>query len=160
MTTDQARRLAMIEHIVHDYLNLVAFGTMTSEALESPLNHATQHSFLVECRKRAAFLKNNRGPKHSDAVACDYTRRTTKTPKLSEWKNWGRHMDQQLMHDSYHRVDNKTSWDGSANAALLAEFKAAWAEFLSEVAEPYATEFQNQLRTRSQQREYKRFAVI
>ena len=69
-------------------------------------------------------------------------------PKLPEWKQWRDHMNRQLMHLSYGRVDNTVSWNGSANAPLLKEFTRVWADFLLCLNPLYTSEFQTQLKSR------------
>jgi hypothetical protein len=113
----------------------------------SPLNHATERAFLVECRKFANFFKNNRGPLNDDIVCKDFLSRHFK-PKLPEWKKWHDHINRQLMHLSYARLDNTTPWDGSANAPLYAEFTSKWADFLLCVDPLYRAEFDRQLKSR------------
>ena len=126
---------------------LVRAGTMTGDAHASPVNHFIQHAFLVECRKFAAFFKNNRGPKRDDIVAMDFVSKRFR-PALPVWARWHNHMNIHLMHLAYGRVDNKTPWDGSANAPLLKEFSAVWAEFIRCLNPLYQTEFADQLRSR------------
>src|SRR5712692_7198023 len=122
-----------IPHIVHDWSNLVAAGTMTGEPISPPMNHFVQHAFLVECRKFADFFSNNRGPDGNDVVSKDFQPKRFK-PRLPEWKKWRDHMNQQLMHLSLNRVKNKIAWDGSANASLLREFRNVWNEFLKSMS--------------------------
>ena len=50
-----------ILHVVNDYTNLVSSGTLIQQPHTPPINTHVQYSFLVECRKFAAFFTNNRG---------------------------------------------------------------------------------------------------
>jgi len=143
MTPAEQRKLEMIEHIVHDWGKLVEIYT-TPEHRPAPLNHAVERAFLVECRKFANFFQNNRGPMKDplqrDAVAKDYVGKRFR-PKLDVWEKWHHHMNRQLMHLSFGRVDNTEPWDGRANQPIFEELCTAWNEFLACVDPKFQAEF-------------------
>ena len=145
MIMDEGRKLQVIKHIAHDWSMLVKLID-NPHPKPSPLNHATERAFLVECRKFANFFKNNRGPHNEDAVSKDFVNKHFK-PKLSVWKKWHDHINRQLMHLSYARVENTESWDGSATAPIYAEMKDTWAKFLPCIDPRYKTEFDAQLKS-------------
>jgi hypothetical protein len=147
VTAIEQRNFDSIIHIIHDWSMLVRAGVMTGQPSASPVNHFIQHAFLVECRKFANFFKNNPGPLREDMVAKAFVIRRFKAP-LPVWGQWRRHMNQQLMHLSYRRVENKTPWDGSANAPLLNELTDTWEQFLTCLSPLYEAEFRGQLRSR------------
>jgi hypothetical protein len=132
MTPTDERKVDMIQHIVHDWGKLVEIFT-TPERRPSPLNHAVERAFLVECRKFANFFQNKRGPMkdplQQDAIAKDFVGKRFR-PELHVWKKWEDHINRQLMHLSYGRVDNTDSWDGSANKPIFEELCVVWDEFL------------------------------
>jgi hypothetical protein len=146
MTSAEQLKFDAISHIVHDWAMLVDIFTSTHPK-PYPLNHATERAFLVECRKFANFFKNNRGPLNEDAISKDFVSKRFKA-RLPEWKIWHDHLNRQLLHLSYARVENTTSWTGSANAPLYAEFSSTWAAFLPCIDPLYSAEFANQLRSR------------
>jgi hypothetical protein len=143
----QKRNLDVVRHIVHDWANLVAAGKMTAVQHSFPLNHFIQHAFLVECRKFAAFFKNNRGPLGQDIIAKDFVCKRFK-PHLPIWKKWHDHMNRHLMHLSYERLTTPTLWTGWPNQPLLAEFVKSWDDFLTCVDAAYAPQFRNELNRR------------
>ena len=147
VTAIEQRNFDSIIHIVHDWSMLVRAGEMTGQPSASPVNHFIQHAFLVECRKFANFFKNNPGPLREDMVATEFVIRRLKAP-LPVWGQWHRHMNRQLMHLSYRRIENKTPWDGSANAPLLKELTDTWEQFLTCLSPLYEAEFLGQLRSR------------
>ena len=154
LNVTSANKLSAILHIVNDYTNLVSSGTLIYQAPTPPINTHVQYSFLVECRKFAAFFWNNRGRKRNDIVSKDYL--TTKLSiKLPVWKAWHEHMNVHLLHLSYDRLNSTIQWDGhTVNADLLAEFQQAWKLFLSKVEEPYKSEFERQIQVREGKPEY------
>jgi hypothetical protein len=144
--TDEERKRGAILHIVHDWSMLVRLMD-NPHPKPSPLNHATERAFLVECRKFANFFRNNRGPRKEDAISKDFVSQHFK-PKLPVWKKWHEHINRQLMHLSYARVENTEDWDGSANAPIYVEFQDTWAKFLPCIDPKYKTEFDKQLKIR------------
>jgi len=132
ITPTDERKVDMLQHIVHDWGKLVEIFT-TPEHRPSPLNHAVERAFLVECRKFANFFQNKRGPMKDplqhDARAKDFVGKGFR-PELHAWKKWEDHINRQLMHLSYGRVDNTDSWDGSANKPIFEELCVVWDEFL------------------------------
>jgi hypothetical protein len=147
MTAKEQRNLDSVVHIVHDWAILVRGGTMTREPHPFPINHFIQHAFLVEYRKFADFFKNHRGRHSRGMVFAEFVCKRFR-PRLPVWDKWDQHINQQLMHLSYARVANQSRWDGSANPALLAEFKTAWAEFITCLNPIYEDEFNLRLRER------------
>jgi len=150
-----ADKLGAILHIVNDYTNLVSSGTLIQAAHKPPINTHVQYSFLVECRKFAAFFRNNRGPKGTDIASSDYLKAKLRF-KLPVWKAWHDHMNVHLLHLSYDRLSSKIQWTGhTVNADLLDEFQRAWKLFLAKVEEPYKSEFERQIAARESKPEYK-----
>ena len=68
----KADKLKAILHIVNDYTNLVSSGTHIYKGHKPPIGTHVQYSFLVECRKFAAFFGNKRGLKGRDIASKDY----------------------------------------------------------------------------------------
>jgi hypothetical protein len=149
-----SNRFDAILHIVNDYSNLVSSGTLVKQGHAPPINTHVQYSFLVECRKFAAFFAN-RGPKGTDIASKDYLK--AKLPiKLPVWKAWHDHMNVHLMHLSYDLLSSKTQWTGhTVNADLLDEFQKAWKLFLAKVEDPYKSEFESQIEARASKPEFK-----
>ena len=143
MTPADQRKLDMIQHIVHDWGKLVEIFT-TPEHRPPPLNHAVERAFLVECRKFANFFQNKRGPmkdpSQQDAIAKDFVSKRFR-PELGVWKKWQDHINRQLMHLSYGRVDNTGPWDGSANKPIFEDLRLVWDEFLQCVDPKFKPEF-------------------
>lgn len=154
MYVTSADKLRAILHIVNDYTNLVSSGIHIYRAHKPPINTHVQYSFLVECRKFAAFFGNMRGRRGTDIASKDYLAAKLSI-KLPVWKAWHEHMNVHLMHLSYDRLNSTTQWDGhSVNADLLAEFQKAWKLFLSKVEEPYKSEFERQIQIRESKSAY------
>ena len=145
--TDEERRVGAIQHIVHDWSMLVRLID-NPHPQPFPLNHATERAFLVECRKFANFFGNIRGRRNEDAVSRDFVGDTHFKPKLPVWNKWHEHINRQLMHLSYGRVENTESWDGSANDPIYREMLDTWDKFLPCVDAKYKTEFDTQLKNR------------
>jgi len=150
-----ADKLGAILHIVNDYSNLVSSGTLIQQDQMPPIKTHVQYSFLVECRKFAAFFGNKRGPKGADIASKDYLKAKLRF-NLPVWKAWHDHMNVHLMHLSYDRLSSITQWTGhTVNADLLAEFQKAWKLFLAKIEDPYKSEFEIQIEARSRKPEFK-----
>ena len=137
---DPNRVRRAIPHIVYEYANLISSGTLLNQSLEPPCNTHVQDAFLLSCRKLADFFSNRSKP--HDVMARHYfpPKRVPKF-RLREWTAWKLVMDKQLAHITYGRVDQPVPWDDSKNHVLLSEFRQAWRRFLSELEQPYKTEF-------------------
>lgn len=143
MTPPDQRKLDMIQHIVYDCGKLVEIFK-APEHRPHPLNHAVERAFLVECRKFADFSQNKRGPmrdpSQQDAIAKDFVSKRFR-PTLDMWKKWQDHINRQLMHLSYGRVDDTELWDGSANQPIFGDLCVVWDEFLRCVDPKFRPEF-------------------
>lgn len=140
------KRLQGIFHIVHEYANLVASGEMLKSTfrpeLVPPANTHVQHVFLLNCRKMGDFfIKDPEG----DDIGAQHFLNSGVTFSLPVWVQWGRPMNKQLAHLTYHRVTKSKSWDGTANEPLLDEFRTAWRLFLRSLDNRYELEFEKQI---------------
>jgi hypothetical protein len=69
-------------------------------------------------------------------------------------------MNAQLLHLSYKRVDNETSWDGyGVNEQMLEEFKTMWQLLLDSLDDRFTDEFKERYAAHSDQPEYRRFST-
>ena len=150
--TEQAKRLAAIHHVVHDYANLVSSGALTQAGpaakagVRPPVNTHIQHAFLLNCRKLADFLQR---PPKGDDIAVEHFLGKKESFGLPVWNRWGKPMDKQLAHLTYARVTKPTPWDGyKDNKLLLDEFQSAWKKFLAKLEDPYKTGFDEEIAKR------------
>ena len=144
--TEEEKRKAAVQHVVHDYANLVSARTEICRFPKPPLNSHVQYSFLVGCRKFGIFFSST-PPRHKDEiVACHFLRKKVSFD-LTEWSKWRDHMNVHLLHLSYGRVDDTRPWTGydDLNKEILEEFRAAWKKFRAHVHEPYKAEFAKQV---------------
>ncbi|MGI8785169.1 MAG: hypothetical protein ACR2L2_16145 [Acidobacteriota bacterium] len=157
--TEEKKRLAAVEHIVHDYANLISSGEMLrphfDPILIPPANTHVQHAFLLNCRKLGDFFQAH-GKKPNDMFAKHFPDADVAEFDLSVCKKWRVHIDKQLAHLTYDRLNSKKSWDGSANQPLLEELRKAWRLFRSTLKEPYKLQFKRQLEGR-RKGEFERF---
>lgn len=152
----QSSLLSAIEHVVHDYANLVSSGTMVvagrhrRQPLTPPMNAHIGEAFLLSCRKMDDFFTDN-GNKKDDLFASDYSASPIKFD-LPSWAIWRKAMNKQLMHVTLTRTQK---WEGHIeNKLFLAEFKRAWKLFLSKLPEPYKREFSQRIAERLKAPEY------
>lgn len=142
-------------HVVHDYANLVSSGTMAINGEHSndktrepvvlldytPLNHHVGEAFLMNCRKLYDFFMS-RGSQGDDIRARDFLANPP-TFCLPTWGSLSKQMNKQLLHVT--RCRGKV-WNGQRETQqLLAEFMNAWELFLSQLQEPYLSEFRRRL---------------
>jgi len=103
-----------VHHVVHDYANLVSSGTMAvqgshlGKGFDPPVNTHIDHAFLANCRKLYEFFTFK--PKNGSVRAKDFL--PNRPCELSNWGSWHRHMNEQLMHVTIARVENRKEWKG------------------------------------------------
>ncbi|NQU12204.1 hypothetical protein HQ590_15525 [bacterium] len=137
-----------VHHVVHDYANLVSSGTMAvqgshlGKGFDPPVNTHIDHAFLANCRKLYEFFTFK--PKNGSVRAKDFL--PNRPCELSNWGSWHRHMNEQLMHVTIARVENRKEWKGhQENKLFLEEFMHAWKECLRHLEEPYRSMFDSEI---------------
>ena len=137
-----------VYHVVHDYANLVSSGTMAVQGhhldkrFDPPVNTHIGHAFLANCRKMYEFFMFT--PKNGYIRAKDFLPEVTFD--LPNWGSWHGHMNEQLMHVTIARVENRKEWKGhNENKLFLEEFKHAWKEFLCNLEESYKSMFNSEI---------------
>jgi hypothetical protein len=148
---DERRCLLAIEHIVHDYANLVSGGKEISNLHAPPLNSHIQYSFLVNCRKFGVFF-SSKPPRHQGDMWFRHFVQKNIVFNLKEWTKWSDHMNTHLFHLSYGRIDNSRPWRGyeGVNTRILDDFRTAWRKFRRELPEPYKSKFAERVFLRKQ----------
>ena len=111
----------------------------------------------MSCRKFGTFFSNQ--GRTNEMLSNDFLS-SPKSYDVPLWtQTWGKPMNRQLMHLSFERVDGSKEWDGNANEPLLQQFRTAWRTFLTEIEEPFFSEFARQIAAKKadSQGEYCRF---
>lgn len=147
---DEATRTRAVKDIVHDYANLVSSGHLCTTPLPAPINTHVEQAFLINCRKFYGFFTNTTFK--DDMLASDFG--SVIPVALPTWIEWGPAINTQLAHISYARVTHSKSWDGTAKAAMLTELRKAWADWRTNLDEPYKTELTIQIGERATRPEY------
>lgn len=133
-----------VEHIVHDYLYLVAAGTDTQDTtLKHPLNHYAERTFLMHCRALADFFWSNGGKRDLRAEA--FTKANFSV-SLPTWKKVRKHINKHLMYLTVGRITNVIPWTGDLDKDLLEEFMAAWNKFLNALKPAFRPLFEEEIK--------------
>ena len=160
MPPTHAQLLAGIRHVVHDYANLVSSGTMKltdthlGKPLDPPVNTHVGEVFLLNCRKMYEFFNYpqyvGKNPSGDDLGASLYLPHVSPALafNLNTWDAWHQRMNKRLLHVTYVR-DIPPPWEGHReNPLFLDEFKTAWKLMLSNLVDPFKSQFEADIAAR------------
>lgn len=146
-----------IEHIVHDYANLVSTGELKrqqGDRMAPPIDTHVGEAFLLNCRKMYDFFVKPERGRGEDDLGVEMYLPAGSIPafNLDSWKRWHKTMNKQLFHVTATR---NTPYPGHHyDMLILDEFHAAWKLMLSRLPQTFRKKFEYQIAERLKAKHY------